>query len=239
VRKILYTVLSIVVLSAAVSVSHGRVFLRRRPGSRGSAGLASVGGHLAYESSVTLNGGDGRLSVFSFDSALPQVVRGLASLFPGQGFSPTSAGMWRGTARQGQMVLNFVAVHLERDGKTVVFSFEQSTEEERASLADPERHFLKSVPEYPGSSPVFFAKDRGTEAALAVAETGSSPSDVQDFFSSSLSAAGWSFPLPRPSSRGESLSVYLKGHNVCLVFAEPSGTNGRTTITLLHKRLGL
>ena len=58
------------IATLAATVGHGRVFLRWQGRSDVVGNLRRLGGRLAYETTIRINGGDGQLSVLSFDDAL-------------------------------------------------------------------------------------------------------------------------------------------------------------------------
>ena len=131
----------------------------------------------------------------------------------------------------------------------MVFMIEQSLSDFEKSSSPPERHMLRNVPAYPDSEPSFYAHDKNTDMALAVATSSSTPESVKAFYDAHMVAKGWKtapeaylatpgsdtgHPGPLPL-RG--FNIYLKGAALCFVLATETADRGETTISLIHKQM--
>jgi len=207
--------------------------------------MESLGGAVAYEAAVVVNGGSGQLTVFGFDQSLREVVRGLSKAFAIPGFTYSGGSMGYGSVTADGKALGFVAIRIEEQRKTVVFQIEQSEEDRRQSSVPPAASMLRAVPSYPESTPVFFASDGNSGMSLEVSRVRADEEAVRRFFAGALPGAGWTYAFgPTPDANdpalaaagGPSLKVYLKKHQVCCVLVDASDVADETRITVLHKR---
>jgi len=231
--------LTTVILCTAVIVCQARVFVRWASVSQGTRTLRALGGTPAYHTRVNLNGGEGTLAVFSFDEPIEQLVRRIAAAFDVPPPANSVRTMWRTSFRRNDNVVHMLALSLTGKDNALLFNFEQSAADFSASSEQPDHHGLKRVPEYPGSTPVFFAADRHTGMDVAVARTSAAAASVQGFYESALTSSGW-IPVLAGMPLCKGMRVYLKRREICCV--DVTSTDPRrpgSTITLLHKKHGM
>lgn len=246
------------VLSAMTIVCDARVFLRWGSRAQSTMAIEASGGKMAYETSVVVNGGKGQLTVFSFDRAISEVIRQLSKIFNTDNFNYCRKTMGYALIDSGDTVLRLIVISLDDYRQTLVFKIEQSASEFKASIKPPDRHLMKTIPGYPGSEPVFFAKDENTRMSMAISKTQSAPAGVCDFFESRLISSGWRPALVAGSAlhhnktasgtgmegisdalRGSGMAIYLKGMEICCVLVDSSEVTGENRITILHKQPGV
>ncbi len=214
--------------SARVSWSWGAA-------SQSNKALTSAGGTAVYSAEIDLNGADASLAVFSFDLTADKLVGTLKTMFGGSSFAFKGGTMAFGIIEEGDTVIRLLVLQLTAETQALVVKIEQSADDYAASIKPPDRHMIMEVPEFPGSIPEFYARNRDTNLQLASSSTRSIPAEVNRFYSDRLKAAGWESPLEDTSS----LRVFMKGQAVCLVFASAPDKTGTGTITLLHKTHGV
>jgi hypothetical protein len=232
-RKYLLPVAVALVLACAI-VCQGRVFMRWNAASQGAQAMEKLGGKLTYDAAMTVNGGRGRLMVFSFDGALAETTRRLSGAFGIDKFNGDSETMAIGSATSGDNVIKLIALSPGSETQTLVFMFEQSSADAKASGDVPQRHYMEVVSPYPGSDPVFYAKDDNTGMSLEISTTAAGAGDARAFFDSSLAGAGWKPAMPEQNS---GFAVFQRGSEVSCVLIAADETTGRNRITVLHKPL--
>ena len=73
-KRLRLVLLSMLVVATATTVVQGRVFLRWEGRADVIGNLKRLGGTVAYETEIQINGGDGKLTVLGFDDALDTVL---------------------------------------------------------------------------------------------------------------------------------------------------------------------
>ncbi len=226
-------------LLAVVTVTQARVFWRWGSAADSDRALEAAGGKLAYRAEVNVNGGQGSLSVFAFDSLINDVKRELGRAF-GTTFTGTGATMAMATVQKSGHVVRLIAIQLGDRFQTLVMKFDQTAAEHKKTGDRPREHLMSELPAYPGSQPAFYAANEDTKTGLAVSEAAAgSPDDVQRYYASHLESEGWQRQAPADAPPGQALSsmrIYQRGPRICCVHAIQSPETGRTRITLLHKR---
>ena len=140
-----------------------------------------------------------------------------------------------GFLKDGDTVLRMVILQLTAESTTLVVKIEQSVDDYEKSLQPPDKHLLQNLPEFPGSTPLFYARNRDTDLQLATASTPSIAQDVHAFYSDTLTADDWQEPLQESSS----LQFFIKGSGVSMVLVSERTRSSKSTITLLHKTHGV
>lgn len=227
--------LAAVTLTAiAAAPAEARVF--RRVGRLAAAEtFRTVGGRLAYEADVTINGGNGRLTVAGFSAGMPDVIRQLRHTFNTPDLPMGSSGVIQATMRYDGDVTRLMVFHLGTASKTIAIAIEQSEDEYDTSKRPPERHLQKDMPALPASTPRFFIRDHEALMSLAVADTQASKRTAVAYFETALTRDGWQAAVPE--SPGTQMRVFLRGHEVCCVYVAPgSSLASQNTIAVLHKQ---
>lgn len=235
-RRIAKPLLLILILfGLGTYYANARVSWHWGAASESNKALSTAGGSAVYSADIQLNGGNAHLSVFSFDLATDRLVNKLQNTFDGSSFEFKGGTMAFGLIKEGDTVLRLIILQLTAESQALVVKIEQSAADYEASIKPPNEHMIAEIPEFPGSTPVFYARNRDTALQLESSSTRSTPADVNRFYSDRLGAAGWQAPLQDASS----LRLFMKGPAVCMVFATEPDKTGTSTITLLHKTHGV
>ena len=251
--------LIVTILCGCAIVCYGRVFLRWGSSVRSAGAIEASGGRIAYETAVIVNGGKGHLTVYSFDKPVTRVVRELRRIFNTDRISYSGGSTTTTLIHSNDRVIRLIMVPLEDYLQTIVFHLEQSARDFNLSSVSPSRHLMKNIPAFPGSKPVFFAKDEATHMSMALSNALSTPEGVYNFFESSLTASGWTpapsrveeparswLPTMTPVRDGSNrhaghaprmggLSFYLRGNEICCLFVHASDIPGESRTLLLYK----
>ncbi len=235
-----YRTLFLIVCVATITVTavQGRVFLRWKGRSDVIGNLQRLGGSVAYETNVRINGGDGTLTVISFDDALDTVtphIRSILSIPEGaDGSANSSLHLLKGDTTTMRLLL----LRLEQAGRTLAIAIEQSNADFAASQTSTHQHQLKALPPYPGSTPLLYAEDSDTKLRVAVSETLAHPDSIRQFYDHELKAKGWTPSLTDAEGVGLALPLYIRRSELCCIGITPTQTTSAQRITLLHKELG-
>jgi hypothetical protein len=219
--------------------AYGRVFFRWRAGTAGVHSLVARGARVAYDTTVRLNGADGRLTVLDFRVPSAEVVRELRRVFPALACPASGGTLCHASVSTERHSFRFTVVELPAYGRTAVFALEQTAAQFGASRRAPPRHELEAVPAYPGSDPLFSAADRRGGLGIAVSRVPDGPETVHAFFDSALSRDGWRPAFPSRGAAGSPLGLYVRGREVCCVLVEASPDAPANRLTLLHKQPGM
>jgi hypothetical protein len=201
--------------------------------------MASIGGRMAYESTVQVNGGEGQLEVFHFAKGVDEVTAELIRAL-GQRASVSRAGsMVLVTIREHGRVIRFLVLRVSSRVETLVFKLDQTASQFESSREPPAEHLVKAVPSYPGSTPEFFVEDTRRGTGLAVATAPVSPHAVHAHFARELPAAGWRPLLPVSPADPETdppMTIFQRDQDLCSVLVTAADAPGSARITVLHKR---
>ena len=230
-RRTLYTAL--LVLCLAGLSGQARVFWRW--GGRGDAmqTLGTLGGTRAYAAPVTVNGGQGRFEIFSFDTPFPTTLRAVGKALGISFGDPTGRSMAVRTLTTAGARVRLVMVAPPDVTRTLVFALHQSPDQAAHSHAEPGPADLPHVPVYPGCTPLFSASDQRAHAELALSATAAPPQAVHRFYAAQLDAAGWMPAIA--GAKAATGGVYLRGRAICCVQA--SSQDRQTRIAILYKEL--
>jgi len=228
-------------LSATPSL-HARVYLRWGAAARSRAAIEHAGGKVAYDAAVTVNGGDGHLTVFSFGFPIGQTLQFLKRAFPSGRFEHKGGNMATGHVQAHGHVLKLILVQPSGVGQTVVMNFEQTEREHKATQRAPAMHRMKNISPFPGSQPTFYAHNEDTDVALETSTTPSDAREVQEFYHGELTRTGWhpalgpNAPLPHGQ---DGMTTYVKGGRLCVVHVMRAANANESRIMVLHKRHGV
>jgi hypothetical protein len=238
--------IAITILLMASVESRARIFNRWKGSSDSARALESAGGKLAYEADISLNGGDGHLKIFGFQSHLHDLVKELNRFF-GDAIAKPRGSMSQTIIRDKNKVLRLLIVDLGDQGQTMVFAMEQSQADFKISSSAPAEHLLRAIPPYPGSNPVFHAEDKNTDMSLAVSSTQAEPETVKGYYDEQLHQKGWltANEAFRPKRAGKpsqplqlrGFNLYVRGGEICMILASPGDRLGTTSISVLHKQM--
>ncbi|MCX7590783.1 MAG: hypothetical protein N2255_04060 [Kiritimatiellae bacterium] len=222
-----------------------RVFYRWKAGHQSTKVLLDAGARLAYEAEVTLNSGEGHLAVLSFDKSFEETLVVLRHVFGTAVFSHSGDNMAVGTFLDDRVGIRMLVISPGDAVRTLVLKLEQSPNEFLASARAPAKHLLVSVPEYPGGIPVFSATDHNTATSVAVTRVFGGTDSVRQTYEMQLLREGWKHALAGADEgdalraalvRGQSVSVYLRGNELCCLLVQSARATGESYITVLHKK---
>jgi len=231
---------------ALVLTAYGRVFLRWGAAGRCARTLREAGGQQAYASRVVVNGGNGDLHVFSFETGIGDLVKRLATAFGMPGLAYRGGDMATGFVRAEGRVVRLTVVRFSRSAQTLVFALSQAAADFDESRTLRREDIPRELPLYPGAKPLFLAQHEKSGMHLLVSKARADAGAVQSALRAQLAGDGWEpFFLetdPAPASPrdrgGHQLSVqfYLKPGRLCCVHAGPTLDGDQTRITVLQKQ---
>lgn len=232
-------------LCAVIATEAGaRVFRRWRGSGAITRTLEAIGGTAAYEATVSVNNGEGQLTVFGFAGPVAGVFRELRSVFGPETIAYRGGSMGMADIEANGQHARLIGIDLPDHAQALVLVIHMETDERRDARQAPDRHRLVELPEYPGSVPQFFARDQRAGLGMATAMAQAAPSDILAFYDTRLKRQGWHPVTPLgPDAAGPTtaspLMIYEKGRHVCAVWADPSiGMQGESHLVLLHKQPG-
>ncbi len=178
--------------------------------------LSNLGGRVAYQTNMLINGESGTVSVIGFPE--PKSAWG--------------SSMHSISITKGRMITTLLGIQLS--GKPLLFKIERPD-----NLNAPSTHYLNEIPPYPQSEPAFYARDNNTRMELSVSRSNASPGDVRSFYRGAMEANGWRLPAPATANGSIGMSVYLKEKAIACVSVDIEKTSGDTRISLLYKKQGI
>jgi hypothetical protein len=231
--------LAVLLLIASGLSSEARVFYRWGAAAGSNRALQDQGGTLAYQSSVTINGGKGNLDVFSFERSIADTVTLIDATFKTR-LDFSGGSLASGSVSRDGRQIRLILIMLDSRNRTMVFKLDQSEEDAEASRKPAQTDPLPGITPFPGATPALSVEDRDGGYHLTASTAAADPGAIQNFFAAQLAAAGWRDALPAASAGASSaaLRIFQKGNELCLVHAQPSGPSRLTRITVLHKRGG-
>ena len=231
----------VIVILVTALVSHGRVFFRWGAAAQSLHTLEALGGTLAYQAAVNINGGKGQLTVFAFQKSIADVVRELTSAFAITGYHYSGGTMGYGSVSANGQTRTLIALQLGEPPRTIVFHTEQSDEDSRRSALPPSGPMLNDIVRFLDSTPVFFASDENAGMSVAISRTQTGEAEVRQALDMDLSGNGWqsAFPSAGGILAAPRLRVYLKQQQICCVLVDASEKQGESRITILHKQRGM
>lgn len=238
-KKLLWLItLAFTFVIATSTISHARVFWRWNATVESDSTMKSLGGKTAYSAPIKLNGGNGTITVHSFNEDIATVTKTLRRAFNTKGLQVENGSMATATITDNGMVINLIAISMQAYGPTTVFKFSQTTED-AARSKNPPQNPIKEIPQFPNAKTSFYAKDEKTKTALAVSSAPTTVQSVLSFYLSELPADGWSAPLSSPNNPHPTgqMMLYQKNNQLCCIFAAPNPNTQQTNITVLHKTL--
>ena len=233
-KFIYWTAVTIFLVTAAC---YGKVFWRWDSRTDSSGALEDIGGKIAYSSKINLNGVKGDLAVFYFKRPISDVIAELRRIFNSGKFSFKGGTMQTASIVSGDSLLRFVFVQGGDENSAVVFKIQQDKNEYAESGKLSNRSVMKSLPSFPGSTPVFFGEDENSKMSMAVSETTADSSGVFDYYNTALTGSGWTpFNTGSRNNRKADINVFIRGPEIACVFVEASGEKNVSRITLLYKK---
>lgn len=212
-------------------VATAKVFQRSDRTALTAKAMEARGGKQIYQSALQINGGKANLSVFSFEKDSATVAGDLKTA-AGSGLD-FSGAMGMATVKKDGVVTCILVIALDPRNLTIVFKIDQS-EDEYAASNKPVQQEIKDLPPYPGSTPVFFAKDENTSTTLGISTADITPTEAYAHYGKSLLAGGWK-QLP-PTSAAAGMMIYARTDSICCIQAERSEGSNICRITVLHKQ---
>ena len=196
----------------------------------------------AYSGSMKINGGHAHVSVLSFETSLPSVMKGIQSDHANRqgALFMTGERMAVAAVQQNNRVIRFLAVTPASPMHTLLFRIEQSVSDYERSKQPLARSLLTKLPPIPGARPTFHMEDKNTSMAIEVSSSTMYPADIHRHASQSLIDQGWTPLTPLERMRTTpGLMIYLRQKELAMVSASIDSRTRQSTITMLHKRPAL
>lgn len=213
IRKRILLACMLSVMLAAVA-SEAKVYLRWGVADNIARFVAGIGGKLAYQADMTVNGRAASISVYGL---------------------PASSRAWANSVRS--ISFNARGAFTSLTGLTVsdsplLFQYQRRTEGARQ-----ETPFL--LPHFPQSSQTFSAHDKQADMSINILRAHAAPAQVREFYRGSMQADGWHMPLAANETLPEGMIVFIREQEVACIGIEQVNQNTETRITLLHKILNI
>jgi hypothetical protein len=226
---------SLLAFLLTAALCDARVFLRWGSASKSDIAVESAGGKKSYSSTLSINGGKGDLAVFSFDSHIRRTVTALSAVFKNNSIAYNGGSMAFALFSYDNKYIRLLLLQLDEKSGVMMFKIEQSAEEYEKSKKNPEKHLLEQAPEFPGSTPTFFARNDDTAMSLSVAESKTDPGAIRRFYADRLTSDGWEKMFPGINDA----DIYIRANSICYVMVAPAEKGGPGRIILLHKTHGI
>ena len=196
----------------AVVASEAKVYLRWGLAGNIARYVAGIGGQLAYEADMVVNGRPASISVYG----LPASSRAWAN-------SVRSVSFHTGGAFTGLTGLTV-------SGTPLLFQYQRQTEVAARKSSFP-------LPRFPQSRQTFDARDEKANMHINISRSQAAPVQIQEFYRSAMLADGWHIPLASNETSPEGMTVFIREREVACVGVERVAHQTETRITLLHKKL--
>jgi hypothetical protein len=209
-RIMLAWIVSMILVAVA---SEAKVYLRWGAAGNIRRYVKGLGGKLAYEADLTVNGKNAGISVYGL---------------------PESNRSWGNSVRSisynlGDTFASLTGVTLS--GTPLLFHYQRQISEGRRQVS------LFSLPRFPQSTEAFYVHDENADMHISVSRSHAEPSQVRNFYRGEMRAAGWHIPLSPNDASPEGMTVFIREQEVACVAIEQVDNRTETRITLLHKRL--
>lgn len=243
-KKNTISFLLILLLAGLTFPSQGKIFWLRGIGSGKNLFRNMPNWQRIYQTEIKINGGRGTLTIWGCADALPVIMRKIRDNYTHNGQwldVRQNEGMARGTLLVDGMVHRILALAVEPRGKSTVFDIFQSREEYEKSLSPPRARPSEEMPFFPGSSLQTSVEDTHSRTHLETSTSGATPVLIQSFFKSNMPRQGWRL-MAQPghtSATGDSLLIFQRKSELCLISTQSSYRPGENLITVLHKRLSV
>lgn len=225
-------------LAIATTVVQGRVFLRWEGRADVIGNLKRLGGTVAYETEIQINGGDGTLTVIGFDDAMDTALPNVRSILKLPTNATPSSSSTLHFLRGDTSTLRLLLMRFENTGRAIAIAIEQTNAAFEASEKAPHKHLLKAMSAYPGSRPTFYAEDVNTKLRVAISSTTADGDSVRQYYDRELTSKGWTPSFKSQAGLIPEMPLYHRKSELCCVLLTPSQSDQTQRITLLHKELG-
>jgi hypothetical protein len=231
------TIITLLAILLTATIVHARVFTLRKGRNDTVGTLARLGGRVAYNADITINGGSGHLSVIGFkdplNNTIPNICRTLniptdSSNIPDQIDPNTFLYILKSQTK----TLRLILINLPEKQSLLAIAIEQTNTEYEKSSHPPNQHQLKAIPAYPDSSPEFYAENNETKLAIAVSSTSAPAEAISSFYHITLKSDGWKPYLSDANGSISKMTIYQRNSEICCILATSS-----QKLILLHKQL--
>lgn len=204
-----------------------------------TAALQRIGGRTAYQSNITLNGGDARLTIVGMPGSIKDVARSLQAPLGNSAFGNTSGSVLRTQLKEKSGTTRILLIHLPTHAQTLAFLVEQSTSEAARTDRGTVSADIPGVALFPDSVPHFSAEDKRVNVRFNVLQTAASLDTIQAWHENELSRSGWSLMVPSSARTTGGMQIFSRGRDMCCVYVNSVPGSKENTITLLHKKPGI
>lgn len=226
--------LSLLLFLTAMPPAHARVSRSWSAAASLQRTLAARGGQLAYQSEIQVNGTAGSITVLSMKQSLHETVDFLQPSFPGGTLEYRGGAMARASRSESRGHQELLLLEFEPN-RCVLMMIET---ENRAPENPPDAAVQSfPLPVYPGAIPTLLIHTQETEASLLLSESIARPADIVATIRSLLHADGWEAALP--GHRQTDMLVFLRPHELAILYVTSHNHHARSQITLLHKSLSV
>jgi uncharacterized protein YcgL (UPF0745 family) len=228
----------IMLIFTFITTGHARVFWRWNSVAESDTTMESCGGKIAYSAPITLNNGNGQMTVYGFKEDISTVTETLRRTFNAPSLTMQNGSMATATINDNGMVINLIVISMQDFGPTTVFKLAQ-TVKEAARSKNPPQNPIKEIPAFPGAKTTFYARDDKTKSALAVASADTTAQAALDFYSTKLATENWTASLSSPNLPNPTgnMLFYQKKNQLCCVFVSNKENRQQINITVLYKTL--
>ena len=221
--------------------AQAKVFIRWKGNADIVGNLSRLGGTIAYNSKVEINGAEGKISVIDFNDKLDNTTSEIKRILnitnqdktPNESQPTTSVYILHGKSRTTRLIL----IRFPLRHKLTAISIEQSNAEYKKSTSPISKHRLKAIQPFPGSTPLFSAKDKKTKLQIEVSSAATTDTAVAGFYADNLKAAGWHPYLADKHGSISKLAIYQRGQELCYILATPNANRTEQTIAIIYKKL--
>lgn len=232
-----FLLLGIAVLSLLpAAVLQARVFRRAGWLWRGGRFVPEELGKGIYRAPMLINGAQAEVNVVACDSG----AGGLRRMLTSDG-SVTARFTGNGDLAIGEMkgygkTVSFVSLAPASDGVPGVVIAVERGSADPAVVSPLPRHELHDVPLVSGGRVTCALRNTLTRTTWETVVLTGPPAAALSFYQTAMRRAGWTPMSPTPAGDGGGMLCFVKGTDVCFVWAGCADSDGETQLALLHKQ---
>ncbi|MFU8779710.1 MAG: hypothetical protein ACNA71_01635 [Kiritimatiellia bacterium] len=193
--------------------TEAKVYLRWGAAGNLARFVAGIGGKLAYQSEMTVNGSKANISVYGLPESNRNWVNTVSSL----------------SYHAGDAFTSLTGITLS--GTPVLFQYQRQT----ADNAAP--HSAAQLPRFPQSTQAFHAHNKNTDMYISILRSSSSANEISAFYRAAMQADGWHIPIDDTETTPDGMTIFIREQEVACLALEQLNQQNETRITLLHKHL--
>ena len=233
----LYIYALLIIITA--TTIQARVFTRWKGSSDIRGTLTGLGGKIAYNADIKINGGKAKLTVIGFTDTLGRTISDICRSL---NIPPDKKAIRSHTPatsiyiiKRAQSTLRLILLKIPNKQNLLAITITQSNTDYAKSTTAPARHQITAIPVYPDSTPEFYAENKDTKLAIELSSTAAPAEAVNNFYYQTLKSAGWTPFLSDAAGSIPAMTIYQRNAEISCIQATPTETE--TKILLLHKQL--